>query len=722
MLQPSPDASEKTEGRDFLNRLPLARNIYELIKASPIEWSLRIGIYGKWGEGKTTVLNFIEQLAKQDECPVAWFNPWACQTPEDLTKVFSSSLAQSLSQGSLTSGIIKQKAMKVFDFGKKLAEMNSISKAIVGAFNPMAENFLSTKKSDIENTLKDALGEKKLIVLIDDVDRTRQELLPTLLLGLRENLDFRNCVFVLALDPVVVTKALGTVHKGWESSGEFLEKIINFPFWLTQPNDLSIDRLIDSEIASSPLNIDRDALDDILFLLPKNPRKLKLFLRGLWRYQPQLLRHDKQEIEWRFLILIELLRMHSLGGANRIFNSKPFLQQLVLSAHGFAKKSKNEGEKEEDWVGCVRELLKLDNSVNEEEIRNFISILHKLKEGLRGNDEKALLYWVRAFDHPDIFTWKEFKSLMSDFQKTPNIKDLEKLLNAHAKNRGASVRATMEAFIETLVIKREESLSFAAAAVSEKDLKGHLDRACIELAVLQGVALEIRLIEGGAPLIGCQQFISIWKHFSIWAHFTNHKYYRKIRKEEEKLLLSLAKNSKTISLSILESLQPFRYFHDTFPERSDLENKIVKCLLPAVFEDLKSRFTRANGIHNLWGNDGHQIQKWVLFRRESGFYTSGVVVFLRRVKIQAKKDLDIQQNFVEYILMLAHGLEKGLPPLGLENPQGLAKDKKLMEIIWKGALATSLQPRMRGTIEKCREVLIPYADESCFPLPLKWVN
>ena len=47
--------------QDFYERWPVATSISRIIASSPIEWSTRIGLFGKWGDGKTSVLNFLEQ-------------------------------------------------------------------------------------------------------------------------------------------------------------------------------------------------------------------------------------------------------------------------------------------------------------------------------------------------------------------------------------------------------------------------------------------------------------------------------------------------------------------------------------------------------------------------------------------------------------------------------------------------------------------------------------
>ena len=52
MNQQQPEAPQSSRERDALRRWPFAHSIYQLIQSAPKEWSLRIGIFGRWGEGE----------------------------------------------------------------------------------------------------------------------------------------------------------------------------------------------------------------------------------------------------------------------------------------------------------------------------------------------------------------------------------------------------------------------------------------------------------------------------------------------------------------------------------------------------------------------------------------------------------------------------------------------------------------------------------------------
>src|SRR5688572_21717884 len=78
------DAAVQERAADHLNRWPFAREIYGIASKGPPDWSVRIGIYGEWGTGKTSVLEFLQQMATRDGHVVVWFNPWEHSNKSEL--------------------------------------------------------------------------------------------------------------------------------------------------------------------------------------------------------------------------------------------------------------------------------------------------------------------------------------------------------------------------------------------------------------------------------------------------------------------------------------------------------------------------------------------------------------------------------------------------------------------------------------------------------------
>lgn len=81
----SSDAPIMDLSEDKFNRYPFAKRIAEVISGRTDPSSIVIGINGAWGEGKTSVFNFIEnELKPYTEIVCLKFNPWRFGTEETM--------------------------------------------------------------------------------------------------------------------------------------------------------------------------------------------------------------------------------------------------------------------------------------------------------------------------------------------------------------------------------------------------------------------------------------------------------------------------------------------------------------------------------------------------------------------------------------------------------------------------------------------------------------
>src|SRR5690606_30532516 len=81
------DKAVSEEENDRFQRYEFAKRIASIVSIPSDDKSLTIGLYGKWGEGKTTVLNFIQQEL-DPEVVVVHFNPWFFSNQEQLLVAF----------------------------------------------------------------------------------------------------------------------------------------------------------------------------------------------------------------------------------------------------------------------------------------------------------------------------------------------------------------------------------------------------------------------------------------------------------------------------------------------------------------------------------------------------------------------------------------------------------------------------------------------------------
>lgn len=256
---PINDLREDKFGRASLVEL-LAKSIQT--KCESEHDSLCIGIYGKWGEGKTSFVNMLKQKIKLDNPTLSKaivdFNPWIINEEKGLIKDFFKTIAGN-AEGELKEfiakygGIIAYSAQIVGNvvapglgasFKKHVKELN---KYILKA----SETSIEQQKEDISNELVDT--NKHLIVFIDDIDRLDCDEMHAVFRLVRQVADFKNTIYVLSLDEERVAKSIGKYFgEGCESDGrQFLEKIVQVPIVLPNIQETKIKELL------------QDALEDV---------------------------------------------------------------------------------------------------------------------------------------------------------------------------------------------------------------------------------------------------------------------------------------------------------------------------------------------------------------------------------------------------------------------------------------------------------------------------
>lgn len=125
---------------------------------------------------------------------------------------------------------------------------------------------------------------RRLVVVIDDLDRCEPEAAWNLLEGLKVFLNLKNTVFVLGLNQQVVEDRLRLIYEqktGSNSSRfyarEYLEKICPRRFHISLSAKCS--KLVDEALDGLDLRAKAELVDICVKYLPPNPRKLKAFLQ-----------------------------------------------------------------------------------------------------------------------------------------------------------------------------------------------------------------------------------------------------------------------------------------------------------------------------------------------------------------------------------------------------------------------------------------------------------
>jgi hypothetical protein len=229
-----------------------------------------------------------------------WITPWATASREALVSDLIRKLAKEL-RISLWAAA-RQWSRPLQLLAKKTADAASLDPRLKAAESLLGDGIRSilTRASDdqvraVFEQIRTAVGNRKMVVMVDDLDRVRPELVPEILLVLREALDQPNFFYILALDPAVVTRGLARLHEAWGDSTDFLEKIIELPRRLPAPTDEEVRAFIHEQIERSDRTLRKETLSAITSVLSRNPRKLKLLLRYLASLSALAARFDPRE-------------------------------------------------------------------------------------------------------------------------------------------------------------------------------------------------------------------------------------------------------------------------------------------------------------------------------------------------------------------------------------------------------------------------------------------
>ena len=92
------DAPVTLRDDDDLDRWVVARALHRTIATAPAQWSTRIGLYGSWGSGKTSVLNFLEQMCDKRDYLVVRFSAWEAEGESGVIGLFYRALDKRLDE------------------------------------------------------------------------------------------------------------------------------------------------------------------------------------------------------------------------------------------------------------------------------------------------------------------------------------------------------------------------------------------------------------------------------------------------------------------------------------------------------------------------------------------------------------------------------------------------------------------------------------------------
>lgn len=231
---------------DILNRGGFAKLLAQaLINLNNVD-TFSVGLYGKWGSGKTSVVNMMlneieiqqKSICEENRFIVVHFEPWNFSDTNQLLSQFFIRLSNEFrSKGDKNLSKIGD-ALETYSDAFNLVEAIPIVGGILALFGKKGATALGKKMkkgSDEKDILKQKeyvinllkKQKKRILVIIDDIDRLNNEQIREVFQLITSVAKFPNTVYLLVFDKEIIVKALRKVQEG--NGEDYLEKIIQMP-------------------------------------------------------------------------------------------------------------------------------------------------------------------------------------------------------------------------------------------------------------------------------------------------------------------------------------------------------------------------------------------------------------------------------------------------------------------------------------------------------------
>ena len=238
-----------SESEDLLKRSGFAKLLAETIVNFDREDTFTVGVFGKWGSGKTSVVKMMlkeleeqqKSAKKDDQIIVVHFEPWNFSDTNQLLNQFfarmSSEFKNKGDAGLRAIGNAMEDYAEAFSlvtlisglgiWGNILSVIGKNGARSIGNFlkNRGGSNDIQKQKEEVVKLLQKQ--KNRILVVIDDIDRLSNEQIRHVFQLVTSVAKFPKTTYLLVFDKEVVVKALEQVQEG--SGEDYLEKIIQMP-------------------------------------------------------------------------------------------------------------------------------------------------------------------------------------------------------------------------------------------------------------------------------------------------------------------------------------------------------------------------------------------------------------------------------------------------------------------------------------------------------------
>lgn len=292
--------------------------------------SYSVVFYGNWGSGKTVFLRYIETKLREKHQEVIWFNPWKCQSIQQINIDFFNLLTGVLKQydSSLAKPILKYSDLLDSVEAPKIVEY------IINLFSSQEDNM-----SELKDHIIESLSEIKvpIYILIDDLDRMDADEILAVIGLLRNTANFPYLKYVVGCDRDYLLEKL----KEKNIDQDYLQKIFMAEFYLPEIYAVApyyeecrkdIEKMTQDVFVHNFFEVLYGDKPSIINQVLGNVRQAKRFARELvldWEFAKKNSTGRQLEILFEDYFWIELLKYHNQSvymelqnNPSKFFNTK----------------------------------------------------------------------------------------------------------------------------------------------------------------------------------------------------------------------------------------------------------------------------------------------------------------------------------------------------------------------------------------------------------------
>jgi len=264
--------SDRETTLDALGFHPYVGSLYNVI-VSPGITPFTIGIYGKWGTGKTSLMKMLqEKLDKEKKIETVWFNAWKFEKEKDMWVALIQTLLNEIEVKDESKIEEARRIIKKLRYGINWIQMAGFVTSIAlqrPDFYKLSEALDSNLRSRIESIydfekefekLVELSGVNLLVVFIDDLDRCKKDATLNILEVIKLFLYSKKCVYILGLDHEKICKAIESKFPE-DVAEEYLDKIVQLPFFIPRVKFENMRKFLRFLVISQYMDNEKDVKD-----------------------------------------------------------------------------------------------------------------------------------------------------------------------------------------------------------------------------------------------------------------------------------------------------------------------------------------------------------------------------------------------------------------------------------------------------------------------------